>query len=290
MKLVYLGSPEPAVRPLQALVAAGHEVVLVVSRADAKRGRGGELSPSPVKAAAAGLGIATTDRPDDVLDAVKRGAELGVVVAYGRLIKPPLLAALPFVNLHFSLLPRWRGAAPVERAFLAGDAETGVCLMALEAGLDTGPVYCRVVTPIGADEPVGALRDRLVVLGTELLLNALSDGLGPATTQEGEPTYAAKLDPAEFELRFDRPAAELHRLVRLGVAWTTFRGKRLKVLEAQLVEPGPPMGRFGEDAVTVGASVGGLRFVSVQPEGKAPMEAQAWRNGAQPRPGEHVGA
>jgi methionyl-tRNA formyltransferase len=123
---------------LRALVGAGHEVVLVVSQPDKRRGRGGELAPSPVKAAAVALGLAVTERVDDVITA---GAELGVVVAYGRLIRPHVLAVLPMINVHFSLLPRWRGAAPVERAILAGDERTGVCVMQLEEGLDTGPVY-----------------------------------------------------------------------------------------------------------------------------------------------------
>src|SRR5205085_5491799 len=141
MKLAFLGTPEIAVPPLRALVADGHDVRLAVTRADKRRGRGGHLMPSPVKVAAQDLGLPVTDRVDDAIDA---GADLGVVVAYGRLIKPHVLAALPMVNIHFSLLPRWRGAAPLERAILAGDSETGVCLMQLEEGLDTGPVYgCR---------------------------------------------------------------------------------------------------------------------------------------------------
>ena len=125
-RLVYLGSPEAAVAPLRALHAAGHDIVLVVSQPDRRRGRGGAMSPSPVKAAALELGVPVTERIDDV---VESGAELGVVVAYGRLIRPHVLAAVPMVNLHFSLLPRWRGAAPVERAILAGDTVTGVCVM-----------------------------------------------------------------------------------------------------------------------------------------------------------------
>jgi methionyl-tRNA formyltransferase len=135
---VYLGSPEAAVAPLQALVGAGFDVALVVSQPDRKRGRGGALVPTPVKSAALELGLAVSDRVDDALTV---GADLGVVVAYGRLVRPHVLARLDLVNLHFSLLPRWRGAAPVERAILAGDDETGVCLMRLEEGLDTGPVY-----------------------------------------------------------------------------------------------------------------------------------------------------
>ena len=148
-RLVYLGTPDLAVPPLRALHAEGFDIALVVTRADKRRGRGGTLVPSPVKAAAIELGIPVTANVDDVLDA---GADLGVVVAFGRIIKPHVLEAVPMVNLHFSLLPRWRGAAPVERAILAGDAETGVCVMAVEEGLDTGGVYRSATVPIGPDD------------------------------------------------------------------------------------------------------------------------------------------
>lgn len=265
---------------------AGFEVALVVSQPDRKRGRGGALAPSPVKAAALELGLPVTDRVDDVLDA---GADLGVVVAFGKLIKQHVLDVVPMINVHFSLLPRWRGAAPVERALLAGDAETGVCIMALEAGLDTGPVHAVERLAIGEHESVDELRDRLVELGTRLLVDTLSAGLGEAEPQQGEPTYASKIDPAELELDWSRPADELARLVRLGRAWTTFRGKRLKVLGAQ-AEPeaeGEP-GALCEGVVTAGR--GGLRLWSVQPEGKAPQDAAAWHNGARPAPGERLGS
>lgn len=266
-------------------MAAGFDVPLVVSQPDRKRGRGRALSPSPVKAAALELGLPVTDRVDEVIDT---GADLGVVVAYGRLIKPHVLDAVPMVNVHFSLLPRWRGAAPVERALLAGDAETGVCLMQLEEGLDTGPVYaCEAVT-IGPDESADELRTRLVTIGTDLLVAHLTAGLGEPRPQDGEPTYAAKLDPAELELHWDRPALELHRLVRLGRAWTTFRGKRLRVLRAHPVEA--PLGEPGSlDGVVVATGQGGLALDEVQPEGKGPQPATAWRNGARPEPGERVG-
>ena len=154
MKLAFLGTPEVAVPPLRALVADGHDVRLVVTRADKRRGRGSALVASPVKAAAQDLGLPVTDQVDDVIDA---GAELGVVVAFGRLIKPHVLAVLPMVNVHFSLLPRWRGAAPLERAILAGDAETGVCLMELEEGLDTGPVYACTRMAVGPEETAAEL-------------------------------------------------------------------------------------------------------------------------------------
>ncbi len=153
-RLVFLGTPEAAVQPLRTLVRAGHDVALVVTRPDKRRGRGAALVPSPVKAAATELGLPVTDSLDD---AVGVGAELGVVVAYGRIIPVAVLDRLPMVNLHFSLLPRWRGAAPVERAILEGDAETGVCLMAVEAGLDTGAIYAEVATAIDEDETADEL-------------------------------------------------------------------------------------------------------------------------------------
>ena len=174
---------------------AGFDVALVVSQPDRRRGRGGATSPSPVKAAARELGLPVTERTTDVTGV---GADLGVVVAYGRLIKPPVLAVLPFVNLHFSLLPRWRGAAPVERALLAGDTETGVCLMQLEEGLDTGPVFAREVVPIGPEQTADELRDELVSVGSRLLVSQLVAGLGEPVPQQGEVTSAAKIDPAEL--------------------------------------------------------------------------------------------
>ena len=271
--------------PLEALVAAGHDVRLVVTQPDRKRGRGGALVPSPVKAAAAAHGIPVTDQVDDVLGA---GVELGVVVAFGKLIKAHVLDEVPMVNLHFSLLPRWRGAAPVERAILAGDEETGVCLMALDPGLDTGPVHECVRTPIGPDETVEQLRRRLVDLGTPLLVDALARGLGEPTPQEGEPTYAAKIDPAELELDLTQPATVVHRTVRLGRAWTTFRGARLQVLAATPLDAGPPTATI--DGLVLGCGDGtGLELVTVKPEGKGAQAAAAWRNGARPQPGERVG-
>lgn len=293
MRLVYLGSPDAAVKPLQALVRSGHEIVLVVSQPDRKRGRGSALVPSPVKAAALELGLPVTDQVLDVLAAVNVGAELGVVVAFGQLIRKPLLDALPFINLHFSLLPRWRGAAPVERAILAGDTETGVCLMGLEAGLDTGPVYESVATPILDADSLVTLRSRLVDIGTEVLVRRLSGGfhtLGTAEPQRGESVYAAKLGPSELRIDWARPAGEISRLVRLGSAWTTFRGKRFKVLEAEVASAGrsirPTGSLVGLDVVT-GDGLVSLR--RVQAEGKAPMDAHSWRNGAQPNENDVMG-
>jgi methionyl-tRNA formyltransferase len=286
VRVAYLGTPEAAVPPLEALVDAGHDIALVVSQPDRRRGRGSALLPSPVKAAAQGRGIPVTDRVDDVLDA---GVELGVVVAFGRLIKPHVLDKVPMVNLHFSLLPRWRGAAPVERAILAGDAETGVCLMQLEEVLDTGPVYAVEQVPIGPEETADELRARLVAIGSRMLVAALAEGLGEPVLQEGEPTYAAKIEPEELRLDWSRPAVELHRIVRVGRAWTTFRGKRLRVLRAHCVLSAA--GAPGEmEGLVVAAGDGqGLELVDVQPEGRAAQPAAAWANGARPRPGERLG-
>ena len=270
MRLAYLGTPAMAVPPLRALVDAGHDVALVVSRADAKRGRGGALTPSPVKAAAVELAIPVTDVVDDVL-ALDPPAELGIVVAFGRIIKPHVLAVLPMVNLHFSLLPRWRGAAPVERAILAGDEVTGVCVMDVEEGLDTGAVYRRAEVAIDPDETADDLRARLVAIGTELLLDALANGLGDPEAQRGEPTYAQKLDADDLRIDWSRPPVEIHRQARVGGAWTTHHGKRLKVWRTAI------------------APDGGLELLEVQPEGKGRMSFRDWANGARWQPGDPLG-
>jgi methionyl-tRNA formyltransferase len=277
-----------AVAPLRALVDAGHEIALVVTRPDKRRGRGAALLPSPVKAAALELGLPVTSTVDEVIGA---GATLGVVVAYGRIIKPHVLDALPMLNIHFSLLPRWRGAAPVERAILAGDEVTGVCIMALEEGLDTGPVYVREERPIGEEETLDEVRGALTELGTRMLVDLLATGLPEPRPQEGEPTYAAKIEPGEHHLDWGRPAVELHRVVRLGQAWTTFRDRRLRVVRARVAVPPASALAPGElDAGTlqVGTGDGALELVEVQPEGKGPQPAASWRNGARLQPGERL--
>ena len=287
-RLVYLGTPEMAVPPLRALHAAGYEIPLVVSRADKRRGRGNALLPSPVKQAALDLGLTVTATVEEALDA---DADLGVVVAFGRIIRRPVLERLAMINLHFSQLPRWRGAAPVERAILAGDDTTAVDVMDVEEGLDTGGVHAEAVLTIGPDETAGELRTRLVAAGTDLLLATLATGLGEARPQSGETTYAHKIEPAELRLDWTRPAVELHRVVRVGGAWTTFRDRRLKVWRTEVADgavtgPGEP-GTIDGDRVVTGA--GDLRLIEVQPEGKGRQAAAAWRNGARPGAGERLG-
>ncbi|MGH9273125.1 MAG: methionyl-tRNA formyltransferase [Acidimicrobiales bacterium] len=277
-RLAFLGTPDLAVPPLRALVAAGFDVGLVVSQPDRRRGRGSGVSPSPVKAAALELGLTVTDVVDDVLAV---GVDLGVVVAFGRLIRPHVLEAVPMVNLHFSLLPRWRGAAPVERAILAGDQRTGVDLMVVEEGLDTGGTYDRAELAIGPDETLDELRARLVEAGTRLVVDNLVRGLGTPTPQVGEPIYAAKIDPHELAIDWDRPAIDVHRVVRLGGAWTTHNGRRLKIWRTNV----PPRG----DGPVVEAGEGLVELVEVQPEGKARIPASAWANGARWAVGDRLG-
>jgi methionyl-tRNA formyltransferase len=283
-RIVFLGTPDAAVPVLEGLVDNGFDVPLVVTRADARRGRGGALAPSPVKQAAERLELPVAYEPAAALDIQ---ADLGVIVAYGRLVTRAVLERLPMLNLHFSLLPRWRGAAPVERAILAGDAETGVALMQVEEGLDTGPVYASERVPIAEGMTASELREELVRVGTGLLLAALATGLDPPQAQVGEPTYAAKVQPAERQLDWSQPAVQLDRVIRIGGAWTTSRGRRLKVLAGE-----PDRGRLPPgllDGTHVGTGDGVLRLIAVQPEGRAPMPADAWLKGLRPGADERLG-
>ena len=268
MKLVYLGTPAIAVPPLRALVASGHEIDMVVTGADTRRGRGKETSPNPVKVAALELGL----RVEHDLDALAESdAPLGVVVAYGAILRPPVLAQRPYVNLHFSLLPRWRGAAPVERAILSGDDETGVCVMAIEEGLDTGGIYAQATTPVG-DKTLSELWQELSETGSELLVEWLEtafvdDELVEPAPQVGDATYAAKLSSDDRRVDLSAPAVEQFARVRLGNAWTMVGEKRLRLLEATLDRSG---------------AVPSIRYETVQPEGKRPMPFADWLRGAAP--------
>lgn len=286
-RIAFLGSPSASVPFMLALHGAGYEVPLVVTRPDRRRGRGATAEPTPVGRAAAELGLTVTDRLDETASA---GADLAVVVAYGGIVPARLLDRLAFVNVHFSLLPRWRGPAPVERAILAGDAETGVCLMGLVPEVDAGPVHRRASTPIGPDETADELRDRLVALGVELLMGALADGFGPPVPQSGEATHAAKIEPAELRIDWTAPAEAVHRVIRVGGAWTTVRGRRLKIGAARCRAAGGGLGLPGTVSGTaVAAGGGGIELVTVQPEGRRALSAADWLNGARLAPGERLG-
>lgn len=280
-RIVFLGTPNESVVALRALAGAGFDIASVVTQPDRRRGRGSKLDPSPVKAAAIELGLPVTHTLEGLAE---EEVDLGVVVAYGRIIPPALLYRLPMVNIHFSLLPRWRGAAPVERAILAGDERTGVCLMEVAEGLDEGGVYARREVEIGAEETAGELRARLSAIGADLLVERLRSGLGPAEPQIGDVTTAAKLDRSEFRLDFERPAVELHRVVRLGRAWATFRESRLGILSARLHPGSGPPGAI--DGPVIATPDGSLELIEVRPEGRRAQPVVDWLNGAQPEPGE----
>lgn len=283
-RLVFFGTPHESVPFLNALAAAGFDMALAVTRPDKRRGRRAAPTPSPVKATAQDLGIPVSSDVDDVLEA---DADLGVVVAFGQIIKPHVLDRLAMVNVHFSLLPRWRGAAPVERAILAGDQTTGVCLMEVGEGLDTGRVYRRVEVPIGPDITAEALRAELVEIAAPMLVDALNEGLGVPEPQEGEPVYAAKITRDELSLDWGRSAEYLHRQVRVGGAWTTWRGKNLKVWSARSIEGSLPPGQM--DGACVGAGQGLLELVGVQAEGRSRQAAGDWLRGARPTPDDRLG-
>jgi len=273
---------------LEALHRA-HDVALVVTQPERRRGRGADQQPSPVHAAATSwrIPVRTPTRAREVTDELTAlGVEVGVVAAFGQLLPETLLAAVPLglLNVHLSVLPRWRGAAPVERALLAGDDETGVSIMRLDAGLDTGPVFRTVRTAIGADETAGDLTDRLVALGIPALLDVLAQL--PDRTPEpqvGEPTYAEKLRVDEFHLDPTRPAAELVRVVRAGNprpgAWLLVDGKRVKVLAAHAEGGQSERGSVTWPGAELGTADGLLVLDTVQVEGKRPMGGDAWLAG-----------
>ena len=292
-RLAYLGTPDMAVPPLRALVEAGHDIALCVTRPDRRRGRGKDVTPSPVKAAATELGIPVTHDMDDLTTA---GVELAVVVAYGRIIPARLLEQIPMVNLHFSLLPRWRGAAPVERAILAGDPETGVCLMKVEEGLDTGPVYAVRTVPLDDEITLAALRLELVDVASTLVVESLAHGvagLPDPVPQAGEVTLADKISTEDLHLDWARPAVELRRVRapraglddlprqaadRAGDPPRAERGRR-----RHRSRPVPSM------VAVVATGGGSLVLAQVQPESRSPMSAEEWLRGVRPAAGERLG-
>lgn len=291
-RVVFFGTPEMAVSVLAALVAAGLDIALVVTRHDKKRGRGGALVPSPVKQAALDLGLLVTHDVGDVLrEHARQPIQLGIVVAFGALIKLPILQVIPMVNLHVSLLPRWRGAAPIERAIMAGDEITGVCLMQLEEGLDTGGIIDQRQMPITPETTVAQIKTQLMAEGIEMLVEHLQSGTFNAHPQQGETIYAPKIEAAERHIVWHRTAPEISRLIRIGGAWTFFRGKRLKVHSASVDVDGDSVGAAGvlfveRDAVRVMCGEGRLILQTVQAEGRPLVSATDWARGARLQVGE----
>jgi methionyl-tRNA formyltransferase len=288
LRLVFAGTPEFSVPCLDACRASGAEVVAVYSQPDRPAGRGRKLTPSPVKQAALAAGIAVEQpeslKPADVQQALADyRPDLLVVVAYG-LILPRKVLAIPRLgcwNVHASLLPRWRGAGPIQRAILAGDRESGVDLMRMEAGLDTGPVLLERRTPISRDDTGGSLHDRLAMLGAEALAEGLRRTLaGEALVATPQPedgvTYAHKLDKAEAKLDFSRPALELERQVRAFDPWPVaegeIAGEPLRIWAAHAIEldhhasPGRVLAA-GRDGIDLACGTGALRVTAVQRAG-----------------------
>ena len=297
MRLIFMGTPDFSVPALDALHAAGHEIACVYTRAPRPAGRGQKERPSPVHARAAALGLAVR-APRSLRAADEQAAfaglapEAAVVVAYGLILPQPVLDAPPrgCLNIHASLLPRWRGAAPIQRAIIAGDAETGVAIMAMEAGLDTGPVLLRTATAIGPRDTAGTLHDRLAALGARLVVDALAhlDGLPPLPQPADGVTYAAKIDKAEARVDWTRPATEVDRLVRglspFPGAWTEAGGERLKLL---LSETAP--GTVLDAAPTVACGEGAVRLLRLQRAGRGPQDATGFLRGFALAPGDRLG-
>jgi methionyl-tRNA formyltransferase len=280
MRLAFLGTPEAAIAPLKALVGAGHDVVIVISQPDRRRGRGSGVSASPVKAAALALGLEVAD---DVAALVDIDVDYGIVVAYGVMISAAALERTPMLNVHFSLLPRWRGAAPVERAILAGDEETGVGIISLETTLDTGPLHAESRTPIG-EKTASELTAELAQMGAQLVVDVLADPelLAHPWAQEGASTYAAKLTPETFHVTPQMTVSQARRVVQLERAFVKVRGRRLRILRATPTGAVASTGSVLADGGVVGLGLadGVLELSWVQPEGSHTMSGAEWWAGA----------
>jgi methionyl-tRNA formyltransferase len=302
MKLIFAGTPEFAAQALSAIVAAGHEVALVLTQPDRPAGRGMSLQPSAVKKVALEHGIEVF-QPLTLKDAEAQakvaavGAEVMVVAAYG-LILPQAVLDLPrfgCINIHASLLPRWRGAAPIQRALLAGDAETGVCIMQMEAGLDTGPVLLRGAFPIESTDTTATLHDRLAEIGAGLCVEALDRLPLPATAQPAEGiTYAHKIEKAEAQIDWTKSAAELDRHIRafnpFPGAQALFSGQTVKLWQARPVAGSGPQGSVlavDKQTVVIACGEGALAVSELQKAGGKRLPVQQFLAGHPLKVGDH---
>jgi methionyl-tRNA formyltransferase len=299
LRIIFMGTPDFAVPTLRAILEAGHEVVAVYSQPPRAAGRGMALRKSPVQQAAeeTGLAVLTPERLKSAEEPARFGSltpDVAVVVAYRLILPKPILDAPKYgaLNLHASLLPRWRGAAPVNRAIMAGDTETGVAVMRITEGLDAGPVCLEARAPIGADETAGELHDALATRGARLMVHALSalegGGLDCRPQAEGGVTYAEKIDPAETRIDWSRPAREVHNLIR-GLspypgAWfeIDLNGKpeRIKALRSTLANGSGAPGLALDNKLTIACGEGAVSLVEVQRAAKRPMSADDFLRGA----------
>ncbi|PQO24250.1 methionyl-tRNA formyltransferase [Rhodobacteraceae bacterium WD3A24] len=299
MKVVFMGTPDFAVPALDALAAA-HEVVAVYCQPPRRAGRGHKPRPTPVQARAEALGL-NVRHPDSLRDPTEQaafaalGADIAVVAAYGLILPRAILEAPRHgcLNIHASLLPRWRGAAPIHRAVMAGDEKTGVCIMQMEPGLDTGPVLLRAATPVGAEDTTGDLHDRLAAMGARLIVEALDrrDDLTPKPQPEEGATYAAKIDKAETRVDWTRPAAKVARQINglspFPGAWSMAGEARIKLLRAR---PAAGEGAPGEilEGLTVACGSSAVEILEAQREGRRPMDAAELLRGLEFAPGDRL--
>ncbi|QBF29997.1 methionyl-tRNA formyltransferase [Thalassococcus sp. S3] len=292
MRIVFMGTPDFSVPVLEALVTAGHEIAAVYCQPPRPAGRGKKDRPSPVQARAEALGLPVRHpvslrnaEAQAELDALK--ADVAVVVAYGLILPQPVLDAprQGCLNIHASLLPRWRGAAPIHRAIMAGDTETGICIMQMEAGLDTGPVLLRSRTAIEAEETTGQLHDRLSRMGADLIVEALSslDDLTSEPQSEQGVSYAQKVEKSEARVDWTRPAEEVDRLIRglspFPGAWTEMSGARVKLLASRMACGSGAPGEALDDSLTIACGQGAISLLSLQRAGKAPQDAETFLRG-----------
>ncbi|CUH78339.1 methionyl-tRNA formyltransferase [Tropicibacter naphthalenivorans] len=286
MRVIFMGSPDFSVPVLDALVQAGHEIAAVYCQPPRPAGRGKKDRPTPVHARALDLGLevrhpVSLKSDEETAAFAALNADVAVVVAYGLILPQAILDApkAGCLNIHASLLPRWRGAAPIHRAIMAGDAQTGICIMQMEAGLDTGPVLLREATDIGATETTGQLHDRLSAMGAALIVTALDrlPELTPQPQPEDGVTYAAKIDKAEAAVDWTKSASEITRQINglspFPGAWTMQDGQRIKLLAAAPATGNGPAGTALDDALTIACGQGALTITRAQRAGKGAQDA-----------------
>ncbi|NIZ09668.1 methionyl-tRNA formyltransferase [Pseudooceanicola sp. HF7] len=302
MRVIFMGTPDFSVPVLDALVAAGHDIAAVYCQPPRPAGRGKKDRPTPVHARALELGLEVR-HPTSLKSAEEQAsfaalrADIAVVVAYGLILPQAILDAPTHgcLNIHASLLPRWRGAAPIHRAIMAGDRETGICIMQMEAGLDTGPVLLREALSIGAEETTADLHDRLSAMGAQLITQALDqlDNLSPEPQPEEGVTYAHKIDKAEAQVDFTRPAEEVDRQIRglspFPGAWVEHDGQRLKLLASRLAEGSGAPGEVLDDTLTLACGTGAVQILRLQRAGKGPQEAEVFLRGLPLKAGTRIG-
>ena len=291
MTIAFMGTPDFAVPALVALHEAGHELVCVYTQPPSPAGRGKKLQPSPVHRKAKELGIevrhpTSLKNQDAQADFAALQADVAVVSAYGLILPQAVLDAPSYgwLNIHASNLPRWRGAAPIHRAILAGDAETGVTIMQMEAGLDTGPMLAKVITPIDA-KTTGELTEELAELGANAMVGVLNDleHLAAIPQDDGAATYAPKIDKAEARIDWSKPAEEIERLARglapFPGAWSESDGERVKLLRAELAEGSGNPGEVLNEDFTIACGSGAIRPLSLQRPGKPAMDREDFLRG-----------